>query len=469
MNAFLAAGTGLSDFACSAEKCLSWIIILLNILTVFYLVFCAWFKVTKAVKIIGYVWASALTVGTIAVVAMHTCIFTILSAVFTALILMAVLSIVFNKGIFAKDKEEEQTIKALGAYVIHKTDDNKYVFLAYNNKKVAVGKSYYKYNSVDEAKKAVRTCRENALFVSVEDKTKNWIEYADHPKFVMYEDGGKFRFHMTLSDGTVVLTSESVDTNEQCRKIMQEAISAVKSEKLYYSEREVLSCGQFISFSVEEEEKPSPQNEANAETTDAEVKKDFPEVISEVAATNDSDSSTEDVAPDEDEETIIVVDEEGNKFRILRKKSFTAKLYQSPDETKRYYNELKNEVLSYERTRSRVSWFYDSVNAGRNPLIKFGIRGKTLCVYYPLNADDYAESKYKVEKAEAAKYESVPCMYRIKNDRRLKYAKDLIATVCEKMGLVQGDIPTNDYYHPNETTEYLIAKGLIKEVKVRSR
>ena len=457
MNAILAAGTGLSNFACSAEECLSWIIILLNILTVFYLVFCAWFKVTKTVKIVGYVWASALAVGTIAVVASHTCIFTILSAVFTALILMAVLSVVFNKGVFANEKAEEKTKKTIGAYVIHKTDDGKYVFLLYNDKRIAIGRSNCKYDSIDEVKKAIALCRENGLFVSVENKTKSWIEFVNHPKFIMYEEGGKFRFYMTLSDESIMLKSDVFEINAECETRMEEAVSAVKTQNLFYSEQEVLSGCLFMYPTAEKkgvvtEEVRSPQ----AVAAEEQRKK---AIVEEVAAGDE----------DEEEEEIIVVDKEGHTFRILRNKSFTAKLMQSSDEVKKYYSELKNEILSYKPTRSRVSWFFDSVNSGRTPLVKFCIRGKSLCVYYALNPDDYADSKYKVERAETAKYTTVPCMYRIINGRRLKYAKQLIATVCEKAGLQQGIVPTEDYSLPHESTEALIKKGMIKEITIKKQ
>ena len=162
----------------------------------------------------------------------------------------------------------------------------------------------------------------------------------------------------------------------------------------------------------------------------------------------------------------VVVDAKGNYFNIRYNKSFMAKLIQSSDETKAYYCELKNEVMSYGKVKSRISWSCDSINAGRALVIKFNVRGKTLCVYFALNADDYADSKYKVEKVESAKYESVPCMYRIKNDRRLGYAKELIAAACEKLELIKGNVSTEDYRLPYETTEALIAKGLVKELTV---
>ena len=86
-----------------------------------------------------------------------------------------------------------------------------------------------------------------------------------------------------------------------------------------------------------------------------------------------------------------------------------ARLIQSPDRTKNYYSTLKNAILSYKKVKSRVSWNYDSINNGRNKLIKFNVRGKTLNVYFALNAEDYVDSKYKVIATETKKYAETPC------------------------------------------------------------
>lgn len=179
--------------------------------------------------------------------------------------------------------------------------------------------------------------------------------------------------------------------------------------------------------------------------------------------TSNATSTSED-----EEESMTVTDENGNVFNIRYVKSFTAKLIQSHEETKKYYEELKNEVLSYKKTNSRISWHYDAVNSGRNYVLKFAIRGKTLCVYFPLNADDYADSKYKVEKVESKKYEDVPCLYRIKNDRRLGYAKELIAVVASNLGLEKGEEQHEVYSNlPHEDNKPLLERGLIKELKIQ--
>ena len=170
---------------------------------------------------------------------------------------------------------------------------------------------------------------------------------------------------------------------------------------------------------------------------------------------------------EDDEEVINVADEKGNKFQIRYIKSFTAKLIQSNEESKKYYEELKNYTLSYKEVNSRVSWHHDSINAGRKSFIKFGIRGKTLCVYYPLDAQKVGE-KYKVEKIESKRYESVPCMYRINNDRRLNYAKELIDRVARLLGLEKGEEQHESYANlPYEENKPLIVRGLIKELKVQ--
>ncbi len=145
-------------------------------------------------------------------------------------------------------------------------------------------------------------------------------------------------------------------------------------------------------------------------------------------------------------------------------KSFTAKLIQSDDEVKGWYSSLKNALLGYKKVNSRISWRTDSINRGRTKLAKFAIRGKTLRLYLALNPDDYADTKYKVERTENKRYEEVPCLYRIKNARRAKYALELIATLAEKFGLQPVEREQVDYYLPYEENEPLLERGLIKEI-----
>jgi ribosomal protein L15 len=58
----------------------------------------------------------------------------------------------------------------------------------------------------------------------------------------------------------------------------------------------------------------------------------------------------------------------------------------------------------------------------------------------------------------------VPCLYRIKNDRRAKYAKDLIADLAKKFNLERIQREEVNYYYPYEDDKMLIAMGQIKEL-----
>ena len=178
----------------------------------------------------------------------------------------------------------------------------------------------------------------------------------------------------------------------------------------------------------------------------------------------ESSTSTPDY---EDEEIQTVMDENGNVLELRLLKSFRAKLSQTDDVAKAYYNELKNYVLSYKGTHSRISWHYDAVKLGReHMLLKFSIRGKTLCVYYALDGETL-DSKYKVEFAKSRKYADTPCQYRIKNDRRVQYAKELIDMVMGRINAVQGEIEHKNYALPRQTSKALKEQGMIKEVRIR--
>ena len=79
-----------SDLLCDVEQCYSYILILLNILTVFYLAFTAKRK-SLFTKILGLVWVIVLACGTGYIIYLHTCLFTLLSAFFSLLGILAIL------------------------------------------------------------------------------------------------------------------------------------------------------------------------------------------------------------------------------------------------------------------------------------------------------------------------------------------------------------------------------------------
>lgn len=220
------------------------------------------------------------------------------------------------------------------------------------------------------------------------------------------------------------------------------------------------------------EVKPEPAVEEKAEVKEEPAVAAAPATLAESEPTEPAADESEDDDGDEAEEQSerkLVVEGGEVKYIIIKySKSFQAKLIQSGDTVKDYYSQLKNCLLSYKGVKSRMSWRWETFRLGRKTLAKLIMRGKTLSVALALNPDDYADTKYIVDNlSEVAAYADTHCLYKIKNDRRVKYAKELIDKLMQDNGLQSGLVQESVDYaaqYPYETTEALIARKLIREL-----
>lgn len=187
-------------------------------------------------------------------------------------------------------------------------------------------------------------------------------------------------------------------------------------------------------------------------------------------ATADDDDEKDNVEDDkeEDEQVRQVRRIDGHVRYIIIKynKSFTAKIIQSSDEVKAYYSEIKNELLSYKGVKARMSWKGETFYSGRVTYAKLCVRGKCLSLFLALDPKNYVDSKYLVDDmTEIATYEKTPCLYRLKNDRRVKYSKELIETVMDgRERLPEPELTDWASQYPYEETQPLVDRGLIKEL-----
>ncbi len=258
-----------------------------------------------------------------------------------------------------------------------------------------------------------------------------------------------------------------------------------KSEPAPRAEQEV-AAGQVVADKSEEdvktvaeiaEEEPAQTAKDSAEDKSAEISQDgAEEAIKEVdeekpTAEEEEGNEEEDEAEDNEGDEVgeLAMVEENGKVRyiiIKYSKSFQAKLIQSDGETKNYYSRIKNCLLSYGGVKSRISWKWEAFRIGRKTVAKLRMRGKTLSVALALDPARYEDTKYIVESlAEVKSYAETPCLYKIKNDRRLKYCAELIDVVMAENGLTAGLAMQDEDYaaqFPFETTEALIERKLIK-------
>lgn len=148
-------------------------------------------------------------------------------------------------------------------------------------------------------------------------------------------------------------------------------------------------------------------------------------------------------------------------FVAKYKKSFVAKLSLLSDDTLAYYSDLKNELLSYKKIKERTSWGYETFRRGRKLIAKLAVRGKTLRLYVALDPSNFEKA---IDVSHVKSHASVPCLLKIKNPRRLGYAKALISLAMQEAEVARKEIEYVDY---TETFVYrdlesLIAAGLIK-------
>ena len=331
-----------NTLACNASECLSWIIVLLNILTVFYLAFCAWFKVTKAVKLSGFVWTAITVCTTVIILFFHTCIFTIISAVFTALISMATLSVVFNHKLQKAENITEVDNEIKGYYVIFNTTDKKYAFRLYDKTKKYFMTSCYKYNSLEEVKKAITICRKNGIDVMLEDQTAEWIKSVNLPKFVMAEYQNKYYNEYIISNELTMLKSIFYSDIVVCTKCVNKVMNAVLSDELFIS-KDILDGDDF---------KNEVTNEVVKDSTEEKIEK--PNLVAEQNIINSEEEKN---------------DESGVSFNVNTKYTFEEELKMQNKEIKQLYVKLREYAMSKENIKEFASLYKVKFKWGRNDLM----------------------------------------------------------------------------------------------------
>lgn len=157
---------------------------------------------------------------------------------------------------------------------------------------------------------------------------------------------------------------------------------------------------------------------------------------------------------------VIFVD--GSKVFVKQRKSFSAKLIQSSQELQNYYSAIKNQILSFVKVKSRLTWKYESFTKGKTKLAKIQIRGKHLVCYLALDPNKY--KRQGIENASDNKtFSETPVMIRIKSDKKLEKCLSLISDLKKRFLLEEGFITEDHpFFYQYKSDESLIEGGLIK-------
>ena len=256
----------LKSMACSGSECLCWILVLFNIFAVFYLVFCSFWKVSKLVKINGWVYSGVLICTAIVILFFHTCIYSLLATLFTGMMLMAILSIILPQQEEQREKKDKvKALKPIGAYVISETFDGRFVFGLYDSKRRKLVDSTYSYDSIETAKDEIDSCRENGIIAETEDRSGLWIQEKYIPKFEIRKCGEGYNFSLYATEEDSVIHSRKFSKIASCLACLEKVKANIGSADVYMSVVKVSGDGYKKWGLKEESVEEEPAEEIPAE------------------------------------------------------------------------------------------------------------------------------------------------------------------------------------------------------------
>ena len=186
------------------------------------------------------------------------------------------------------------------------------------------------------------------------------------------------------------------------------------------------------------------------------------EVEEETKINNPNIAINQEIAVTNVPETVESVE---NIAYVTYKKSYTSRLIQAEETLKNNYVIIKQELLAYKKVKARTSWNAETFSAGRIQCAKLTVRGKTLWLNLNLAPNNYVDTKYSiVDCSDKKKFAEVPVAVKIRSNRSVKYALELIRDMMSGLGIIRTDKQQEIITLPYEDTESLIKKGFIKEI-----
>ena len=245
------------------------------------------------------------------------------------------------------------------------------------------------------------------------------------------------------TEGTEKETEVIVEETETVAA--EETVTDPASEEVKVVAKEISEPEVKVEEVKAEEVKAAPSVQEKAEAKEA--------ATTEIAA-------TETVKP-QDEAAKFFASMEGKQFIS---KSFIGKMHQTDKTIQGYYGELKNYMLSFKRVRSSVSWNLDTFFIGRKAVAKIGFRGKTLVMFCALDPDEYANTKYYPKDVSGVKkYEATPMMIKVKSERGVKFAKELIDVMFKGLTPI-ADFKPQKYTFARRSDKQLLELDLAKYI-----
>lgn len=268
----------------------------------------------------------------------------------------------------------------------------------------------------------------------------------------------------TVAEGTSAAPAERIVERYVTETVHErEVVRESGSDELYRAINtlsDLLADERRRSQDPEEDDEPDEEETPEDETDSEEGEDTFEEA---------EENEPEDSGAFTGNERIVGFDEESGCYIVATyRKSFEAKLIQASPFIKKCYSQLKNALLAYKGTKSRISWSCDSYTNERTAIAKINVKSHILELYLALDPESLEDTVYHgTDVSDKKKYEDTPFRYKLRTPRKLQWALELVERVCVEQGLSPIDAEEVDYeqLYPFDTTENLVERKLIKETR----
>ena len=294
--------------------------------------------------------------------------------------------------------------------------------------------------------------------VVVDDRYASYVKKAKTPRPIADKTGAKAPEKNDKS------ADEAEKPTEQDEKPSDEAETPAEQDEKPSDEAET---------PAEQDEKPSDETETPTEqdekpSDEVEKPSDEAEKPSEDAETpveNDAKDKAESAAADVAGAEVagVVAAGAAETVFVRYRRSYMSRLIQADEDIKAYYTDIKNKLLSYKGVHDRVSWDFESFNAGRKKLAKINIKGKTITVNLALDPKTVEAKYYASDVSGKAKLSDVPTLMKVKSGRSVKYTLELIEKMMTNEGIPANAVPSKETFDiAYRDTDALVKEGYIK-------
>ncbi len=245
---------------------------------------------------------------------------------------------------------------------------------------------------------------------------------------------------------------EEETTEEPVEEVVEEPIEEVAEEEPAEEPVEEVAEEVVEEPAEEVEETADEPVEEIAQEETEEAVEETAEVVEEVQEVEEPAEVVEETA---EVEPIVIPEVEVEEASEVPKEpvyqpTFAEKMNIADEDIQRRYDELKNYALRFKKLTWRISKKYDSINQGRFQFVKLSVAGKTLKLNLNMDIAQCDPKYHCVDKRATKTYEEVPTQMRIKSDRGLKYARELIDQCAEIHGLIE-----NPKFKPVDSLELI--------------